>query len=429
MTVLARKCVGPTFVRKISLFSIFIFLILFSTLLPVAWAVETPGWYNGHRVHVHTRLSIKSSWWDTPQFWGWAAEVDRMGVSVSTRFIKGAEEGAWWKSSVGAIHPYVYEMEAAGLPDGDIAAKIITDAHAAGVRQFAYYRHQDDEWAEVNHPDWRCYDREGNVIMTATRGAWMSIASPYGDYVITRIVELAQRGVDGIYFDYLHIPPEGDFNSYAQQKYAAWHGNADLLTSTEAEAKAFRQELVVDFFTRATAAFHAVNPEGVILMSANQCSLDSLRAADAPKYEDGYNANLGGADAAATILTDVGGGYPHLWRYTDDDLYTAARYIAFGAIYNRDVLEAEVYDVPEPLHPDYGEIFALGRSVSPAMADVQPYRYARVLVPGEMIIKDTNLGAEYSGAWSTLIQSRIPAGFSITRFRLCPPACATRIQS
>jgi hypothetical protein len=374
-------------------------------------AQDKPEWYNGNRFSVHTRLSIKQQWWDSAQFWDWPDELNRMGVSVSVRHIKGAEEGAWWKSSVGTIHPRVYDAEADGMEDGDIAAMIIRDAHENDIKQIAYYRHPDDKWAENNHPDWLCRNRANKVVQTATRGAWMSLASPYGDFVITRIKELAERGADGIYFDGKHIPPDGDFNSYAQEKYSAWHGGADLLATSTKQAKAFRQELLVDFFTRATKAFHKINTEGVILMSANRSSLDSLRAADAPKYEALFNGNLGGLPVAATILTDIGGGYPHLWRNTSDSLYTAARYIAFGAIYNRDVKEAEVYDVPDSLHKDYAAIFELGLKVSPAMKDVEPLRYARVLMNGSMIVKETKLSNKIPDAWTLLRKARIPAGF------------------
>jgi hypothetical protein len=148
-------------------------------------------------------------------------------------------------------------------------------------------------------------------------------------------------------------------------------------------------------------------------MSVNTVNLDNLRIADAPKYEDSFNNWLGGLESTATVLSDVGEGYPHMWRgpAEQDSLYTAARYMTFGAIYNRDIREREFFSVPHDLHNEYRDLFELSRKISPAMADVKPYRFARVLLNGEFPVRQVPLDGQIVDRWRELIAARIPAGY------------------
>ena len=374
---------------------------------PQAYA-DTPEWYNGARVQIHTRMSLGKGDINSKSsiFWQLPEQVRRLGVTAFTRHIKGGHEGAWWPSSVGIMDPR------AGKYAEDLAALLIDDAHEKGLKQIAYYRHMDDNWAAETHPDWKALDRQGKQVKAKRSEAYMSFASPYADFVITRLVELAQRGADGFYFDSSHVPREGDFGSFAQQKYKAKYGK-DLLLATDEEALSFRQEIVADFMTRVTEAVHEINPETVTLLSVNTLKLDVLRSASAPKYEDTFNNWLGGLESAATVLTDVGGGYPHLWRAPRevDSLGVAGRYLTFGAIYNRDVLENEFFKTPHESNPAYADLFKLGQKISPAMKDVSPYRHVRVVVNGDLEIRKSPLDSQLVGRWQQLVNERIPAGY------------------
>ena len=369
---------------------------------------DTPEWYNGARVQIHTRMGLKYLDIDSEPriFWQLPEQARRLGVTVLTRHIKGGAEGAWWPSSVGVMHPRVEEYE------GDLAADLIEDAHRNGLKQIVYYRHMDDNWAARNHPDWRVLDRQGQPVQAKRSDAYMSFASPYADFVITRLRELAERGADGFYFDSSHIPRDGDFSAFAQDNYRTKYGG-ELLQAPDDATLSFRQEMLADFFNRATKAVHEINPEIVTLISVNTVNLDVLRNADAPKYEDTFNNWLGGLESAATVLTDVGGGYPHLWRAPKevDSLFVAARYLTFGAIYNRDVSERAFFKIPHELNQEYAELFALGQKISPAMRDVIPYRFARVVINGDLAIRKSPLDSQLTGRWRQLINERIPAGY------------------
>lgn len=369
---------------------------------------DTPEWYNGARVQIHTRMTLGK--WDSRShsdiFRQLPEQVKRLGVTAFTRHIKGGGEGAWWPSRVGIMEPSLEKYE------GDLAAELIKDAHRNGLKQIAYYRHMEDNWAAREHPEWRVLDRYGNKVTAKRSDAYMSFASPYADFVITRLVELAQRGADGFYFDEIHVPRNGDFSSFAQKKYRAKYGK-DLLEAPAADALSFRQEIIAGFISRATQAVHAINPEIVTLTSVNTVNLDILRNGDAPKYEDTFNNWLGGLESAATVLTDVGGGYPHLWRAPKekDDIHVVARYLTFGAIYNRDIQEKEFFRTPHEVNQTYAELFDLGRKISPAMRDVTPYRFARVVINGDFAIRQAPLDSQLVGSWQQLLDERIPAGY------------------
>ena len=377
----------------------------------VAMAGDTPEWYDGSRVHIHTRynpdvkLDPNHTQYNPTEFWGFEAEIERMGPRVISRWILGRDGDPWWPTAIGVPHPLV-------SMHGDVAQQLIDEAHSRNQYSVLYFRHQEDAWATAAHPDWVAKNKNGTDAQ-AQWGPWMSIASPYSeDFVVERVKELAQKGVDGLYFDWKHAPDSGDFNQFAQDKYAAWYGG-DLLTASSAEVDKFRIRLQKEHFERIDAAFRAINPDGVTIVSINRMSLDALRSATAPKYEESFNGWLGGLESTATILTDIGGGYPHLWRNpeTEDPSDEIARYLTYGTIYNRDIREGQEYDIPHNLWPSYGDLFNLNDEISPAMANVRPYRHARVVVNGTFTIRSTSLNTNIASAWNTLNDDGVPTGY------------------
>ena len=376
-----------------------------------AAADGNPEWYSGERVQIHTRARIdrKALPPESDIFWQLPAEVKRIGANVSVRHIKGSCEGTWWPSSIGEMDPV------AKTYDGDLAARLIEDAHAQGLKQIVYYRHFCDRWVMVNHPEWLALSREGKPVTKPGHDRpypYVSLLSPFEDYAITHLTELAERGADGFYFDEIHTARDGDFSEYAQRAYRERYGK-DLLDATDAEVLTFRQEIIAGFLTSAVDAIHSVNPDAVTFVSVNSLSLDALQIGDAPKYEDSFNNWLGGMESAATILSDLSGGNPHIWRGPTefDSLYTVGRYLTFGAIYNRDIKENEFFKVPHELHPHVADLFELSRKVSPAMKDVYPYRFVRVAVNGELQVRKAPLDGQLVNRWRSLVAERIPAGY------------------
>ena len=391
--------------------AIFVVTTMCGCALDSAVASDLPEWYSGNRVQIHTRARIDRD--ELPSesdiFFRLPNEVKRIGASVFVRHIKGSCEGTWWPSSVGRMN------SVAASYDGDLAARLIEDAHNQGLRQIVYYRHFCDRWTWETHPEWLVRSRDGKIVQKQGHDRafpYASLVSPFADYAVTQFKELAERGADGFYFDEIHTPREGDFSEYAQQKFRDEYGQ-ELLTATDQQVAEFRQQIIVEFLARVRREVESINPGILTLISINTVNLDNLRVAHAPKYEDSFNNWLGGLESTATVLTDVGGGYPHMWRgpAETDSLYTVGRYLTFGTIYNRDIREDEFFQVPDELHPEFAQIFELGRKVSPAMKDVIPYRHARIVINGDFQIRQAPLDGQHVNRWRELVGERIPAGY------------------
>lgn len=372
--------------------------------LLVAYVVSaTPSWYDGDRVHMHTRMALCGSFDQNPDtygscygmnwlrlaedhpdasdlpsfwtrvytlnedrkyvslpfeqrnaFWDLAANVNRTGVGVVTRGMKFAQEGPWWPSRAanGAVLPHPDVTTYANKTQGDLAATLLTDAAAQNVRTIAYYRHPDDIWGELQQPEWIARDKEGAAVQTLSRGKWMSLTSGYGDYVVERVVELVERGAAGLYFDERHIPSLGDFNTASQELYSKTYPDrtGGLLGATDRQVKNFRQVQMETFFTKVVTAVSAVADDVVVLISANEVASDTIRrSGGVPKTEINHLRTIGSVEFGCTLLTDTCGGYPHVWVYPDTihQARTYSRYLAYGCIYNRDVREHDFYDLPD----------------------------------------------------------------------------------
>ncbi len=164
-----------------------------------------PPWFEQNRVQAHFENGIQD---DLDGLYQQLHPVIRsMGAEVLTRIFKTVGEGAWWPTAVGETH--------AALRGRDLGAEIARDAHANGLKVMAYYRIMCDDFIEREHPEWLCRDMAGNLVLEPRtrrrpdpqdRKHIICFNSPAREWIETRLLELAQRGVDGIYFDSWHMP-------------------------------------------------------------------------------------------------------------------------------------------------------------------------------------------------------------------------------
>jgi len=159
-----------------------------------------PEWFEKTRVQAHSEHGIELALRLTPE--GHARAIRGIGAEVLTRIYLTRDEGAWWPSRVGEVHP---------LTEGRDFAREISDAvHATGMKVIAYHRHMSDAAMQREHPDWVCRLPDGSPYLEP-RGKTKTVFvlclnSPYREYIKTRLVELADRAVDGVYFDNRHMP-------------------------------------------------------------------------------------------------------------------------------------------------------------------------------------------------------------------------------
>ena len=166
---------------------------------------DLPAWFDGNRVQAHFENGINDD------LGGLYKElhpvIKEMGANVLTRIFKTTAEGAWWKTGAGYTHE--------SLNGRDLGRELAEHAHQHGLAVFAYYRIMCDDFVEQQHPEWLCRDVEGKLVLeprtrrrprAEDRKHVICFNSPARELVQTRLLELADRGVDGIYFDSWHMP-------------------------------------------------------------------------------------------------------------------------------------------------------------------------------------------------------------------------------
>lgn len=144
---------------------------------------KLPDWFEGNRVQAHTRLSL--NWHKTPEFINAAEGFKAMGAKVFTRHAKTGSEDPWW-------------------PTLDVKA-FVDDAHAKGLHVIAYNWMMTDKTMETLHPDWVCKSPTGEIIAHRGRGNELDVTGPYREVILKRLMDLAEMGFDGFYFDEAHL--------------------------------------------------------------------------------------------------------------------------------------------------------------------------------------------------------------------------------
>jgi hypothetical protein len=409
-----------------------------------AWLAEAdaytlPAWYEATRVCAHTRLSwpMRSR---HPETWAEAGRLlHGIGFEALARHLKSGSEGAWWPSRVGAV------LEEARTRD--FAREIIAEAHAHGCRIFVYHRHMEDEAVAREHPGWRA--RDGRDRPVTRRGPMLCLNTPYADFVQTRLVELAERGADGFYFDEVHMVKPLCHCAACREGFTratglAYPAGDDPAEPAFARAVEYRNTVLEQVFRRWRTAIHRANPAAVLLIGSNtypamhdrHTTHRLWRIADAMKSEFNLPVRTGNnrvfardralalpaVDArlalAWTLDRDACDGRPpHVWAHGLPDathaLFATAGLLAHGQVANLDQREEEI---PDPER--FRAAVALGARVSPALAGSRPLRWAAVHfsehardhhLPDESAAWRQVLYPVY-GAFTTLLRARLPVG-------------------
>lgn len=338
---------------------------------------RVPDWFaNANRVHAHTRLSavaptsqldaptttLAGEWLGTPVFNDAPKHFKAMGFDVFTRHIVSGDEPAWWPSAVGDVLPQA--------KDRNIAREIIEQAHANGMRIIVYYRHMEDRGMAREHPEWVCRDSSGKPYVS--RGLKMCFNTPYRDFVEKRLLELAQMGADGFYFDEIHQP--------------------DVCTCPACKSNGKRREEIIrEMFLPYRRAIHKLNPELVLLVSGRfeGLSHDLWRLPDICKIEPHLAEKYGGEGIhgyalGLTFIRDAADGKPaHLWWSSkiQSSLLDCAWTLAFGHIFNFDVMEDMIADSESDAYRMAQKHTAMGAKLTPYLKGTVPVRWALVHYP------------------------------------------------
>ncbi|RMF87150.1 MAG: hypothetical protein D6741_20935, partial [Planctomycetota bacterium] len=398
-----------------------------------------PQWYDSIRVCAHTRLSWPWFRKDPDRFLQAGEKFASLGFREIIRHIKSGGEGAWWPSRVGAVLP--------DAQDVDYAKRIIDEAHAAGCRIIVYHRHMEDDAIAESHPEWVAKDFRGQPLVK--RGTKICFNTPYADFVEKRLVELAEKGADGFYFDEVHMPKPFCWCDNCRRAFREATGmeyprSPDPYDPAYQKAIEFKNVTIERVFRKWRAAIHAVNPECVLLISSNSYPQMTdrhtthrlYRIADAMKTEFSLPARPSGSRVFSTdptiaptetdarlalgyaIARDATDGRPpHVWTHGLPNAlharFATAGLIVHGCVANLDHPETTI---PDPAL--FSEAVALGNRMSPAYAGKRPVRFVAIhfsefardyYLPDESAAWKEVLYPVY-GAFTTCLRRRLPVG-------------------
>lgn len=366
--------------------------------------LEPPRWYDRTRMCLHTRFG--PPWVEREAFRQVAAGFHELGARSYVRHLHTRGEGLWWPSETGPSAPW---------GTGTLARELVAAAHERDLRLVAYYRHLEDSHLAETQPRWCCRDDLGAVRMGRNGAPRICLNSPYLELLEARLVELAELGVDGVYFDEDHWPRDG---CWCEACVRGFEGETGLDMPARVDEEDPRYRRLLEFgavsmersFARLHGTLRAVAPDLALLIGSNRAvdpmehfGSDRLwRIADGVKTEYGKGHGVAlrlqlarrpeleapARDAWLALgwafARDAAEGRPpHVWANAIPDAEMAqaatAALIAHGCVANLDCKEAELPDLET-----FGAAVALGNQMSDALAGARPERSVVVHWPGAL---------------------------------------------
>ena len=396
---------------------------------------QLPDWFDGQRAHLHTRLARSE------QYLGMkVGEAFRsMGARVFTRHVKSGDEGPFWPTKFGTPHAVATKR--------NFVTEMIADAHAADCKMIGYYWITTEAAVEKEHPEWMCRDARDRLIAASRRGKYLCLNTPYRDLIEKRLLELVELGVDGLYFDFRHMPPGGCWCTTCREKFRRETG-LDMPASPRIDDPGrprvieFNNQTIEEAFRQWRGAVHAKRADCVMvvsssgyaslqhthmstslfhLMDSNKTEFRRPFANDAPliaKYPDLRMPEKDVKIAMGFALCRDGcdGRPAHVWLPFMTDEMTCvlgvAGIVTHGCIANIDMAETKIPD------PALKKAFDLCARISPVFRRVQSMRWAAVhfselgrrRATGETADRDmwVNSTSRSFGAYRTLLRDRLP---------------------
>ena len=413
-----------------------------------------PAWFEENRVQGHTRLSIKK-WLDTPEFINAADGFKQLGANVFVRHVKSGQEDPWWSSTV--------PLTSDGLPKLDnhpnLIEEMVADAHQKGMKMLAYYFISTDKTIAELHPEWLCKRPNGKILAHRRRGNYLDITSPYREIILQRLLELAEMGVDGFYFDELHMPYKGCWGTPLESAFQEATGREvpKVIDETDPDYRLYLEFIasqVEENFAYWRDTVHQKYPEVVFVVSTTtipslinpRMTTNLVRLADSPKSEfflalnKRFNLKVFEKNSSLakpeddirmvlgwTLLRDSAEGRPpHIWTSGFSDRQQTLAFVSavltYGAIANLDVAEANLLDVnrhPEKTPREALEAaFALGNKVSPYLSHTRPVRWAAIHFSersrdyrgGDLVTAWREVLWPVTGAFGVFVREGLPVG-------------------
>jgi hypothetical protein len=396
-----------------------------------------PAWLNDHRVELHWEgplLYVEEDGTPDNRFAPWLKNVQSrikgMDPGVTVGLSKKGAEGAWWPSKVGESLPEA--------KDRNIFKEFFLDPmDGSGIKFVAYYRHDIDKPMEAQHPEWLSLDANGQLIANMDRDKTahrLCFNSPYREIVKTRLVELAEMGTAGVYFDQDHMS-EVCICENCKAKFLAVRGypmpeKLRPYTNEYLDVAKFIGDTISETFAEWRAALRKVNSDMVFIAGADEL-VDFLGIHNAESLSDsidvlksefqkcfGGQQHFPGAPLCKLlksnpeyyaptraqqeslvwiIARDAGGGRPaHIWNYKPDKDFGETFHTNMALVAHGDI-SSTTLEVMSKTH-SYNELFQLSKLLGKEFADARPYGWAGVYISNA--IKEQAYPAEGRAATS-----------------------------
>lgn len=442
-----------------------------------AGSQELPGWFLENRVQGHTRLVINHVDWglNTPAFQNAGSMFKQLGAGAFTRQVKTCFHNPWW--------PTQKPADASGVPlwdgviepcnsqsprliqinlaaDQNIVEEIVADAHGQDLKLIAYYWHMSEE--ALNELSPQGVFKESDCITDICdprNGSWLDISEAnYRQIVLQRLIELAGMGVDGFYFDHIHMPLEGGWCSALANAFKAETGsdppvNADFNDRLYRKFLDFKAYKIEETFAQWESGVKNLFPDVVFVVSATGIPVphnhyettNLVRLADSTKNEyklaiklhgvDTFFKNHGLAEPNGDIRQAFGwvlmrdsadGRPPHIWERAFPNrahgLAASAAMVTYGTVANMNVDERILAGDPPlasstPLE-GIEAAFQLGSQVSPYLAYSRPLHWAGIHFSelarnrrgADLVLAWQEVLWPAVGAFSVFVRSGLPVG-------------------
>jgi len=144
-----------------------------------------PEWYNGAGADIDAAAYMKS--------------LAASNVSAVQMYIKDHHGIAYYDTKVGKRSSFM---------KGDLLADLVREARAHDIQFLAYYSVGWDNWMAECNPEWVMRSSDGEPV---TAGYWTYLCynTPYREFMLAQLHEIAQYGVDGLWLDILRYPQMG----------------------------------------------------------------------------------------------------------------------------------------------------------------------------------------------------------------------------
>jgi hypothetical protein len=405
----------------------------FGSLLAVffacsAFSDDLPEWYTANRIQFHWEDCAK----DVERRGGvekwsqWLKSIHRIIADSGTKVVVASgrygAEGAWWPTAVGENLPE--------FGTNDILREcVIDDYHRHGIRTIVYYRHDMDYAMQELHPEWLARNADGSPVsreravkIFGKTPYQMCQNSPFREFTKQRLIEIFERGAEGVYFDEVHMP-EVCFCGNCKQAFEKKYGHPmpkdpQPGTAEYLEVSRFVGQTLADAFTEWKEAVHKVSPQGVLLVSSPMYGrfvglhhteeMAMAGSANKSEFQKCFGGQQNSPNTGVRKLTAENSGYwmpprdlaesldwminrdvqggnpPDIWVHRPDPetegevLHTAAAVVAHGAVAGMSV------PVAAPHVPVYQKLFAMNDALAPFMKDARPYAWAVIHVSNEL---------------------------------------------